>query len=288
MQLRLALQLGLLLFSAPSICASSGWGFTDATVSIHQKGTGVGNTVKEKLSPSRPVSKPLAWDGAGTIKLFLTAQENGSTKIPHQLFLSLKDKESGLDVSYPLEVKGSGKARLELTHKDLPTQFLRSKSPIEASLLIASFGTSTGYDKRVFQLNIARDPHEPLPSSDALRYGKLEEIHHIFKPGPTSPPVILSLIFSVAVLSTLPLLVISWLYIGANVDHLSVALKSSPISHLIFGGSIVGLELIFFLYYTTWNLFQTLPAVLAMGTVAVISGSRALGEVQERRLAGLR
>ncbi len=59
-------------------------------------------------------------------------------------------------------------------------------------------------------------------------------------------------------------------------------------SHILFVGSIVALEGIFFMYYTSWNLFQTLPAALAVGVIAFLSGSRALGEVQERRLAGLR
>lgn len=48
------------------------------------------------------------------------------------------------------------------------------------------------------------------------------------------------------------------------------------------------MEGIFFLYYTSWNLFQTLPAAAVVGFVAFLSGSRALSEVQERRLAGLR
>ena len=65
-------------------------------------------------------------------------------------------------------------------------------------------------------------------------------------------------------------------------------MKSAPLPHIAFLGSIVGLEAVFFMYYTSWNLFQTLPVAVAVGAVAVVSGSRALGEVQERRLAGLR
>ncbi|EEH18108.1 hypothetical protein PABG_00671 [Paracoccidioides brasiliensis Pb03] len=79
-----------------------------------------------------------------------------------------------------------------------------------------------------------------------------------------------------------------WVYLGVNLNHLQLALESSPVPHMLFLGSIVGLEGIFFLYYTSWNLFQTLPAALAVGAVAIVSGSRALSEVQERRLAGLR
>jgi oligosaccharyltransferase complex subunit delta (ribophorin II) len=71
-------------------------------------------------------------------------------------------------------------------------------------------------------------------------------------------------------------------------NHLSKALQDAPISHALFYGSIFGIEAVFFLYYTSWNLFKTLPVLLVMSIVAFLSGSRALTEVQGRRLAGLR
>ena len=75
---------------------------------------------------------------------------------------------------------------------------------------------------------------------------------------------------------------------GGNFNHLSKAMSDAPLSHALFVGSIVGIEGAFFLYYTAWNLFQTLPLLTVLSLVAYISGSRALTEVQERRLAGLR
>lgn len=83
-------------------------------------------------------------------------------------------------------------------------------------------------------------------------------------------------------------ILIQWLYLGANLNHLSKAFQSAPISHTLFYGSIIGIEGIFFLYYTSWNLFKTLPILFAAGIIAFLSGSRALSEVQERRLAGER
>lgn len=43
-----ALRLGLLALAAPGLCASSGWGFADGTLSIHQKGAGIGGAEKHK------------------------------------------------------------------------------------------------------------------------------------------------------------------------------------------------------------------------------------------------
>ncbi len=50
----------------------------------------------------------------------------------------------------------------------------------------------------------------PLPSQDKpVRYGKLEEIHHIFKSDPKSPPLIITLVFTAAVVATFPILLIA-------------------------------------------------------------------------------
>ena len=65
-------------------------------------------------------------------------------------------------------------------------------------------------------------------------------------------------------------------------------MSDAPIPHAVFFGSILAMEGIFFMYYTSWNLFQTLPAAIGVGLAAFLSGSRALREVQGRRIAGLR
>lgn len=48
------------------------------------------------------------------------------------------------------------------------------------------------------------------------------------------------------------------------------------------------MEGVFFLYYVSWTLFQVLPVMILVGTATFLSGTRALGEVQSRRLAGER
>lgn len=81
---------------------------------------------------------------------------------------------------------------------------------------------------------------------------------------------------------------LQWLFLGGNVNHLQKALSDAPVAHALFVGSIISLEGILFLYYSSWNLFQALPALTVVGLITFVSGSRALTEVQERRLAGLR
>jgi oligosaccharyltransferase complex subunit delta (ribophorin II) len=155
--------------------------------------------------------------------------------------------------------------------------------------VIGSFGSSVPYKSKVFDLQVSRDPNAPLTVPEApLRYAAEPEIHHIFRSDPQSPPKIITLVFAAAVVAALPVLFGVWATLGANASHLSKALGDAPVSHALFYGSILAMEGIFFMYYTSWNLFQTLPAAGVVGFVAFLSGSRALTEVQERRLAGLR
>ncbi|KAJ5389635.1 uncharacterized protein N7496_000703 [Penicillium cataractarum] len=278
----------LLASAALPAAAASAWGFADATVAVQPKGAGINGGFKEQFTSSKPLSKPVVFAGADTLRVILTAQEGSSAKRPHQAFLLLKDTQSGLDVSYPFSVKENGKSRVELTQKELPVQFLSLTEPIDARVVIGSFGSSEAYDSSVFKLAIERDPNVPVPTVETARYGKLPEIHHIFKDSPSNPPIIITLAFVAAVGATLPVLAGLWLFLGANLSHLPAAFKSAPLPHAIFVGSLIAFEGLFFLYYTSWNLFQLLPAAGVVGAVAFVSGSRALGEVQGRRLAGLR
>jgi oligosaccharyltransferase complex subunit delta (ribophorin II) len=79
-----------------------------------------------------------------------------------------------------------------------------------------------------------------------------------------------------------------WFTLGGNLNHLSKAIGAAPLSHATFFGSILAMEFVFIMYYTSWTLFQTLPVIAAVAVATVLSGTKALGEVQSRRLAGER
>jgi oligosaccharyltransferase complex subunit delta (ribophorin II) len=138
-------------------------------------------------------------------------------------------------------------------------------------------------------LNIENDPKTPpTAATTPERYTSKPEIHHKFRDDPRSPPAIISAVFALAILATIPALLGAWGLLGGNLGHAAKAFGASPIAHSLFFGSILAMEGVFFMYYASWNLFQTLPVAGVVGVVAYISGSRALTEVQDRRLAGER
>ncbi|KAJ1327688.1 oligosaccharyltransferase complex subunit delta (ribophorin II) [Microdochium nivale] len=281
----------LVLLAAGAASAASSWGFDDATLTVGSKkaSDAAGPSFKEKFSHKSPLSQNIPFGTSETLKITLTAQEKGKGKRPHQAFLILREATTGVEAPFPFTVKDNGKATVEIKQTELPIQHLTSSEPLTASVVIASFGSSDGYNSAVFDVTVKHDPTTKVAKYEKpMRYGKLAEIHHIFRADPTSPPKIISLVFVFAVLATIPAVLISWVALGANADHLSKALEAAPISHAVFFGSIVAMEGVFFLYYVSWTLFQVLPVMILVGTATFLSGTRALGEVQSRRLAGER
>ena len=106
-----------------------------------------------------------------------------------------------------MDVKGNGKAKVDLTQNDLPAQLLASpeSGSLQASIMLGSFGSATPLRVDAFQLRLQSDPDAPPPTYEKpLRYGKMPEIHHNFREDPRSPPVIISLAFLLAVSAVVP------------------------------------------------------------------------------------
>ncbi|EPS42201.1 hypothetical protein H072_3939 [Dactylellina haptotyla CBS 200.50] len=276
---------GLLLCQWTSALQTS-WTFVDATLQLSQKGGEAGP--KQVFTPKSPISGPLTLKTTDTIKILLTAKEGDKAKRPHQIFLLAKDAESGLETFFPFDVKESGKARLDLTQKEIPLALLTSPS-LTLTVAIGSFGQATPLSVEIATVNLSLDAATKKSLAEPpLKYGKLNEIHHIFRPEPRSPPKIISLVFLVGVLACLPALFGAWFALSANVSHLPKALAASPIAQPVFFLSLLAFEGVFFAYYTKINIFQALAAVAIISPVTMISGSRALREVRARRLNGER
>jgi oligosaccharyltransferase complex subunit delta (ribophorin II) len=166
---------------------------------------------------------------------------------------------------------------------------LLSDEILKVNLVLGSFSSSNPLISPVFNIQIYHVPNTPLPTFERpLRYGPRDEIHHIFRVGETSPPMLLTVVFVTAILSTFPALIFAWCWMGGNLDHLPKALQTAPLPHGLFVSSIIAIEGSFFLYYIKWNLFQLLPVFMGLSIVAFLSGVKALSEVQGRRFAGER
>ncbi|KAH6687822.1 Oligosaccharyltransferase subunit Ribophorin II-domain-containing protein [Plectosphaerella plurivora] len=278
-----------LALAASGVSAASSWAFSDATVTRVSKTEG---DVKQPLVATTPLKSALSLGAKDSIKIVLTAKESGKAKRPHQAFLVLRETADtpGLDVHFPLTLKDNGKGVVEIAQKDLPVQHSVSSGPLSARIVIGSFGAAQALETAgLFEINVTlADDRAAQKNDPPLRYGKREEIVHQFRPPPQTPPKVISIFFALAVLATFPAVLIAWAALGGNVSDAAKSFSSAPLSHALFFGSLVAMEGALFLYHVQWRLFQFLPVAGVISVVAFVSGSKALGEIQGRRLAGQR
>lgn len=181
--------------------------FAIAIVSSHE----ADDNSPRSFSATKPLSSPLALAAQETLRLTLTIKNDVNTARPHQAFLLVSDA-TGLETFFPLSIKGeSGKAKVELSHKDLPAHLLAADD-LSLSIALGSFGSTPGSIVKVGTLRPALDVAaksqlEKQKLKDlgegAIVYKAKDEIRHTFRADPTSPPVTITLVFTAAVLASL-------------------------------------------------------------------------------------
>ena len=55
----------------------------------------------------------MALEASDSLRIVLTATEDGKGKRPHQAFLLLRDQDTGLETSFPFSMKETGKGKVE-------------------------------------------------------------------------------------------------------------------------------------------------------------------------------
>ena len=75
-----------------------------------------------RLDPSAPLAKSVSLGASDTLKLLLTAVDGKTAKRPHQAFLTLTDPTTGLEESFVINVKESGKGKVDVVSCQLNCQ----------------------------------------------------------------------------------------------------------------------------------------------------------------------
>ncbi|KAF8252333.1 hypothetical protein K440DRAFT_536409 [Wilcoxina mikolae CBS 423.85] len=302
----MSLSLRSLLLLACCSFAAAEWTFSGGKATIASRGDPVGSSTS--FDPSKPLASTVPLGPKDILKLSFTLKDGDTAGRPHQAFLLVKDSQSELETYFPLAVKGSsGKAKVDISQKDIPAHLLDTPE-LDLTLVLGSFGSSTtpGSIISIGKIAPVIDPSAKAALETQRKkdfgegnvvYKLKDEIRHIFRADPKSPSKIITLVFLLTVIAgyaglfgvvSAPIFPIWFPVLGANFKHFPKAMRAAPLAHSLFLVSLLSIEGIFFMYYTSWNLFQTLPAVGLVGVIAFLSGSRALREVRARRVRGER
>ncbi|KAA8905357.1 Oligosaccharyltransferase subunit Ribophorin II-domain-containing protein [Sphaerosporella brunnea] len=285
----------LLLLACCSLAAASEWTFTGGKATLAKKGDPEGSSLS--FGPSEPLASTIPLASRDVLKLQFTLTDGETVGRPHQALLLVKDTQSSLEAFFPLSVKeSSGRAKVDLSHKDIPAHLLDA-AVLELSVVLGGPGAGSSMTQIGSVAPIvdpaAKAMHEKKRAQELgegeVVYKPKAEIRHVFRADPKNPPKVITLVFLMAVIAGFVGLFTAWFTVlGANFKHLPKALQAAPVSHTLFLASLLLLEGLFFMYYTSWNLFQVLAGAGVVGLMAFLSGSRALREVRARRERGER
>ncbi|KAJ3299802.1 proteasome regulatory particle base subunit [Borealophlyctis nickersoniae] len=203
--------------------------------------------------------------------------EEGKPLRVHQAFLEVANaNQAGGGSSFALEATETGVYRLTLELKAQSTLDALKHLPGEhhLTLHIGSFTAQPiSYPLGTAVFSFQGNPEHGKFAWDV--FDPLPEIEHQFSPDAKTPPRVLSQAFTLLTLVPWIGLTAAYLSLGANVRNLF----ASP-SHAIFGGlylgSLVLFLLLFYLYWTKFNLFQLLGYGSLLGSATAIVGRQAL------------
>ncbi|RUP52432.1 Dolichyl-diphosphooligosaccharide--protein glycosyltransferase subunit Swp1 [Jimgerdemannia flammicorona] len=223
--------------------------------------------------------------GSDTVRLTFQVKDAETDKSvqPHQAFLILTNDETGVQSVQILQVRDSGKARAELSPKTADENLV---GPYTLEVVLGTFSLPDPLKYALGSINIEStfDLSKSAESATtaAVIYGPRPEIRHIFRQPDKVPAAWLSNAFVLVVLSPWLVLLGAWLALGITPAILGPFVSS--ISILAFFSTLVATEFLFYKYWTSLNIFETLTYFAGLSVFTFVTGQRALSEVQARRL----
>ncbi|KAL1925538.1 uncharacterized protein VTP21DRAFT_421 [Calcarisporiella thermophila] len=212
-----------------------------------------------------------------SLKILNTATNKGIQ--PHQAIAIFSQKETGEQISRVLQVRESGRARLELPTGDA----IDSPGAYNVELVLGTFDAPLPL---IYKIGTVVLPGSSKSErSTRTVYGVKPEITHTFRQPEKTAPEWVNKAFVLIVLSPWLLLIIGWVAIGITPSYLSPLFSSTStlIYSVAFFATLLSIEYLLYLYWVRLNIFQAIAGLSVLGLGAFVTGQRALTEIQVRR-----
>ncbi|KAG0088181.1 hypothetical protein BGZ93_003475 [Podila epicladia] len=210
-----------------------------------------------------------------------------NTERPHQAMLIFQSQDEHADeVMVATSVKSSGKGRVELNFARASPKFRYGTRKYSMTFLMGGPKIDQPFRYTLGHIQVEGPDINPPVRLDRLDYKSLPAIAHQFRPEQKLINRAVSGLFSILALAPFAVLFGLWSQLGLRFEPLK-AMAHRPvdfITAMVFFGSLVGIELVFYSYWTHVTLFPVLQYVGALSVIALVSGRSVLSVVQERRL----
>jgi len=275
----------LLVLLATAVFADSLSSFTIDNVKFAVVGSDGMRKGGESITFPDKLTSNYVVQGTDTLSVTLQVKDAAGKSVqPHQAFLVFTNEKTGVQSAQVLQVRESGKARVELSPK---TDSIVGPYTLDLVLGTFSLPDSLRYSLGSvdFEPTIDLSKSSEAPAyyggpPEVITYGPRPEITHVFRQPEETPALALSNGFVLVVLSPWLVLLGTWLSLGVTPAILGPFFS---VSILTFFATLVGIEFLFYKYWTSLNIFETLTYLAGLAVVAFVTGQRALSEVRARR-----
>ncbi|PWN87351.1 hypothetical protein FA10DRAFT_234490 [Acaromyces ingoldii] len=281
----------------------SDWSLQDAKLAVSSidGSSRLSESFTLERAPKVPASLSVESDEVVRLSFVLksaSGEKLSSSELPHQVLATLTDSvDPRLVEATVIPVKPStGKASYSLRVDRLPATFTsRTSGQADLNLVVASFGSSKPINLKLATLQLPSKLRVGGGSTLAavtqrqkniIKHGFVPHLErfHTFAVPPTEkmPPKIISLAAAVGTVA------IPWLILVALLPSItpSLSLRSLTSSTAPLVASLVLLELLALRFWigAGFTLFKMMPYLLGLGTLTILVGRSALGEMKRVRL----
>lgn len=226
-----------------------------------------------------------------TLEVLFTVTSGGEALKPQQVFLAIQHISTGA-VAYAVGKASKKDASYVITApaSSVLTQIGNQGGEYSVTLLIGDVSVSNPVSWVLGELELVLDANTQTGTPGTVRTSRLQPvsnqepvIQHMFRPAEKRPPATVSLAFSG--LTLVPLLGVvfySTVVLGINFKAWPKD-GTTSIAALGFHGLTAAFLVVYLLFWTQWNLAETLPVVLALGLALALVGHKALSGLATER-----
>ncbi|ORZ07747.1 Dolichyl-diphosphooligosaccharide--protein glycosyltransferase subunit Swp1 [Lobosporangium transversale] len=206
---------------------------------------------------------------------------------PHQAMVVFQSQDEFQDeIMVAASVRSSGKGRFELNFAKADRKFKYGTRKYSMTFLLGGFTIDEPFKYTLGEIEVQAPTVNPATRPSRVEYKSQPEIHHQFRPDQKLINKAISGAFTLLVLTPFAALFIIWSQLGIKFEPLKSLVRKplDLVAAIVFFASLIGIEYVFYSYWTHVTLFPVLRYLSVLSLVAIVSGRSVLTLVQARRL----
>jgi oligosaccharyltransferase complex subunit delta (ribophorin II) len=197
----------------------------------------------------------------------------------HQTFVRLTHSDTNQEIFFVAEVDSGDEYKFDLDVGAAAADSFHSLGgKYQLDLIVGDAGIENPFSWKVCSISLTF-AETALPSAPKEKFSVQPEIHHIFRKPEPRPPRIITVVFTALVVAPVLLLLILWLYLGANLS----GLIQSGLPGILFSVGLGAILCLLFVFWLSLNMFTTLKLLAAVGAFTFVAGQRMLRNIAEKK-----